>query len=306
MLLQKMTNINLKQLRAFVEIYHAGKLKTAAERLCLTESAISMLIKQLEEALGVRLFARTTRSLRPTDAAREVIDIAEQALSSIETMASSLKDLAQKRRGRLRFAATPVIASTFIPVVMQKFLQTYPGVQIMLEDCASEQLLPKVLGGQVDFGIGSFESDSADLHADVLTTDYLSVICRDDCPLARQPDVRWKDLEHYPIITTRPSSGGVRSLIDQAFAATGLRFEPSYETSFMSTALSMASAGLGIAVSPSLLIMQSASSNLVARKIVDPSISRNISIVSRKGFPLSPAAESFVAMLKEQLALLAS
>jgi DNA-binding transcriptional LysR family regulator len=299
---KKMMNINLKQLRAFVEIYRGGKFKTAADRLHLTESAVSMLLKRLEENVGVQLFARTTRSLHPTEAAREAIDSVERILSDIETLGANLKDLSEKKRGKLRLAATPAFASTFIPVVMQQFLQAYPGVHVLLEDCASDQILPKVLAGLVDFGIGSFDANSADVSVDVLTRDYLSVICRKDCPLARKRSVRWSDLEDYPVITTKPSSGSTRGLIDQAFAATGRQFVPAYETAFMATAVRMVSVGLGIAVSPSLVIKQSGIDDLITKKIVDPSTSRSVSVVRRKAFPLSPSAESFVAMLKAELA----
>ncbi|MEZ5741791.1 MAG: LysR family transcriptional regulator, partial [Burkholderiaceae bacterium] len=72
--------VTLRQLRCFVEIFHCGKIGTAAERLCVTQSAVSLSLRQLEQTLGVLLFERSTRAMRPTDAARKALPLAERAL----------------------------------------------------------------------------------------------------------------------------------------------------------------------------------------------------------------------------------
>src|SRR6187549_823438 len=91
----------VRQLRAFVAVYQLRKLSAAAEQLFVTQSAISVLVRQMEEGLGARLFDRTTRSLQPTQAAAEAIVVAERILRDVESLGAGLRDLTQLRRGRV-------------------------------------------------------------------------------------------------------------------------------------------------------------------------------------------------------------
>ena len=101
---------SVRQLRAFTAIYQLGKLSTAAERLYMTPSAVSLLIRQLEDGLGARLFDRTTRSLRPTAAAHELLGTAERVVRDVESIGDRFRALSTLRRGRIVVAITPTTA----------------------------------------------------------------------------------------------------------------------------------------------------------------------------------------------------
>ena len=105
----------LRQLRAFAAVYQLRKLSAAAEQLSLTQSAVSVLIRQIEQGLGARLFDRTTRSLAPTQAAREAIVVAERVLRDVDSLGEGLRDLTGLRRSRVCLAVTPTLAEILLP-----------------------------------------------------------------------------------------------------------------------------------------------------------------------------------------------
>ena len=133
---------SVRQLRAFVAVYHTGQVSAAAQQLALTQPAVTVLLRELEGKLGLKLFDRSTRSLRRTEAAAEAIGFAERALAELEALGASMAELAGARRGRVRIAATSTVAQTLLPPVMRRFLDTHPEVAVEIEDVA-----PTVRGG---------------------------------------------------------------------------------------------------------------------------------------------------------------
>src|SRR5690606_16761154 len=130
----------LRQFEAFCQVYRSGSLTRAAQSMHLTQSAMSVLIQQLEEALGVTLFMRTTRSLRATQAAHETYEQAQRILADVDYLMSSAQGLAEKRRGIVHFAVATSVASTVLPGVIAAFEMRYPDVHLVVHDMGPEQL----------------------------------------------------------------------------------------------------------------------------------------------------------------------
>ncbi|MGV3573473.1 MAG: LysR family transcriptional regulator [Ramlibacter sp.] len=287
---------NLRQLRAFRAVYHLRKLSAAAEQLSVTQSAVSVLIRQLEEGLGARLFDRTTRSLRPTPAATEALAIAERVLRDVDSLGAGLRDLGALRRGRVCIAITPTLGEILLPPVVRRFTQMHPGIHVVIDDCSPDQFVSRVAGEHVDFGIGSPERAAADVDARKLRADTLALVCREDHPLARRRQVRWADLAGRPLITVR-AGYGIRPLVDGAAAQAGVRLDVVNDVTFLSTALWMVEAGLGAAVMPSAYVRGDQHPTLVVRKLHAPVVSRDISVITKRGRPRSAAAEAFLQVL---------
>src|SRR4051794_17220392 len=140
----------IRQLRAFLAVYQLRKLSAAAERLFVTQSAVSVLIRQIEEGLGARLFDRTTRSLQPTQAAQEAVVVAERILRDIDALGSGLHDLTGLRRGRVCIAVTPTLAEILLPDVISRFVADHPQIRVVIDDCAPDQFASRVTGEHVD------------------------------------------------------------------------------------------------------------------------------------------------------------
>ncbi|MCF5724127.1 LysR family transcriptional regulator [Pseudomonas syringae] len=290
----------LKQLKAFVMVYRLGTITRAAEQLFVTQSAVSVLLAQLEEGLGVRLFDRTTRSLKSTSAASELITIAERILRDVEAVQIMARGIVDRIRGTLVFASTPSVAASLLPLVLKTYSTRFPGISIQMHDLPPEQLLTTVISEQVEFSIGTFSTQPEGIEFRHLLTDYLSAIVPKDSYLASKQRPTWTEVLDHKIITVKRGQG-IRELIDSTLAKKHVVLSPAFEVTYMSTALSMASNGLGIAVLPSALLDEAANTNLVARQIHEPIVSREIHLIHRSKASLSPAAEGFIEVWHEHL-----
>ncbi|MGQ2994737.1 LysR family transcriptional regulator [Variovorax sp.] len=294
---------SVRQLRAFAAVYHSGQLSSAAAALSLTQPAVSVLLRELEDRLGVRLFDRTTRSLHRTAAADEAIGHAERVLAELDALGSGMAELAAGRRGRLRIAVTSTIAQTLMPRALRRYTQQHPEVKVAIDDCAPSQFVETVLSGQVDFGVGTLQARTPGLDERVFVHDHLAVIADRDLPLpGGAAGITWRQLAALRLITVKPGYG-VRNSIDAAAAEAGVRLEIAYEVTLLTTALAMAAGGLGPALLPASILAHADPSRLVARRLIRPTVARNIAVVTRQGRSLSPAAAAFADLLASEFAI---
>lgn len=290
----------IRQLRAFLAVHQLRKLSAAAQRLFVTQSAVSMLIRQLEEGLGTRLFDRTTRSLKPTAAANEMLPVAERILRDVDSLSTGFRELTTLERGRVSVAITPTLATFLLPDAIRSFSQEHPKVRVLVNDCAPDQFISRILGEHVDFGIGTPERPGAEVEVQRLMRDHLALVCRNDHPLAKARVVRWTDLAGHPVITVRPGYG-VRPLIDGTAADVGVALDVVNEVSFLSTALWMTASGMGASIMPSAFARDANEPSLVIKVLSAPRVSRDISVVTKRGHSLSVAARALIDAIKRSL-----
>lgn len=289
---------SVRQLRAFAAVYHSGSLSGAAHHLSLSQPAVSMLLRELEERLAIRLFDRTTRSLKRTAAADEAIRYAERILAELDALNTNMASLAKGAQGRVRVAATSAIAQTLMPKAMQRYVQEHAEVELSIDDCAPSQFVHKLVSGQVDLGVGTLDGAQAGLQERVFIRDHLSVIADRSVRFPSATHVSWKQLSTHPLITVKPGYG-VRSSIDRAAAEAGVTLTIAHEVTLLSTALAMAAGGLGVSVLPASILAHASYPDVVARRLTRPTVERNIAVVSVRGRSLSPAAQAFSDLLVE-------
>lgn len=287
---------SVRQLRAFVAVYHAGQVSAAAEQLSLSQPAVTVLLRELEARLGVRLFDRSTRSLRRTDAAAEAIAYAERVLAELEGLGASMAELAGARRGRVRIAATSTVAQTLLPPAVRRFLDLHPEVQVVINDCAPHEFVETILSERADLGIGTLEGPVVGLVEQVFLRDSLAAVATG---FEGGKPITWKQLEKLPLITVKPGYG-VRQRIERAAEAAGATLNIVHEVSLLTTAVAMAGSGLGVAVVPASILIPAQFPHLAARKLTRPAAERNTAVVFKQDRSLSPAAMAFGRMLAGQ------
>lgn len=287
-------NITIQQLRALVAVAELGGFTPAAERLHLTQPAVSVLIRGLERELGVQLLYRTTRAVSLTDAGREFYPIAERMLADLRNAVANAQDLASRKRGRVTVAATTLLSSLLLPDAIAKHRERYPGIDITLRDgAAAGQIVRMVESGEVDIGIGPASQPPRNIIAERLFVDTLDLACPSGHVLARKARVVWRDLASFPLIALAHDNS-VRQLIDRQIVAAGHEVRPAYEVSFLSTAIGLVDAGLGIAVLPShARAIRRVYKNIRFVKLGSPVVRREVSLLRRYDLRLSPAAEGF-------------
>lgn len=275
-------------------------MAAAAQALSLTGPAVSVLLRELEQKLGVRLFDRTTRSMRVSAAGREAWVFAERILRDLSDLHTGMEEVASGRSGALRLAATSSLAQTLLPQIIARYAGLYPLVRVELNDCAPNQFQELILQGQVDLGVGVLERDDPELRAQALFKDRLCVVAAAPWNLPGTHQMSWQQLASFPLITMR-SGYGVRASLDQAAAQAQAQLSVTYEVNLMGTALALVEQGLGVAVLPQSLLHFSRSKTVSSRTLIKPAISRQISIVTRIGQPPTVPVRTFTQLAQQYL-----
>jgi DNA-binding transcriptional LysR family regulator len=289
-------NISLRQLRAFVVVARFSSFTRAADLLHLTQPALTVQIRQLEQALGVKLFDRNTRAVELTRIGRELLPVLERLLGEFDAVVVSTREMATLRYGVVRIAALPSVAATVLPPLIARFKQRHPQIRITVRDSVGERINAMVREEIVDFGIGSDVEPDAELETIPLFEDEMRAVVPASHPLAHQTKVMLGRLIDEPLILMDTQSS-VRSLVDRAFADRGHLAVPAYEVTYMSTAIGLVRAGLGIAILPSTAIELRLETELPSLSIQQPILRRSITLVLKVGRSLPPAAETLRDML---------
>lgn len=288
-------NITLRQLEALVAVSRANSMTRAAEQLHVTQAAISLLLRQLELHLGVRLFDRTTRSCTPTAAGREAVQAAERILGDTLGLSRQMRSLSEARTGTVVFVASAGAASALMPAVLADFRTAYPGVDVIMRDVAADQLVGTLLASDAEFAIGSVDGPVPDVTLTPLVKGRLSAIGWPGCPIASMQTLSWDELATLPTIAMRRDTL-IRAQIDRRLARDGKTLVPTHEVSLINTALSMTAKGIGYAILPSYMMPTEQYPGLIAFPLVRPAIMRQLSWIQQTGRGLSPAARQFQKM----------
>ncbi|MFM0742187.1 LysR family transcriptional regulator [Paraburkholderia xenovorans] len=285
-------NVNIRQLEAFIQVARLGSFSHAANRLHLTQAGLSILIRKLEESLGVRLFERTTRNVILTVAGREILPAVERILADVQSLEDAAREIGTLHTARITFALPPRLAATHLPRVLARFSAEYPHASVTFRECIHEDLLSRVYSRDVDFGLTfGFEPNDV-LECEVLGEDALVAIFPPAHPLALKDRLCWSDLVGYPIITL-PTTSAARRLIEQQFAAIGHTLRPAYEANSL-VAIALAREGLGIAIVSSSTPLLDPEGGLVQRVLNEPVVKRQLQVVTRRKSILSVPARAFI------------
>ncbi|HUN90662.1 MAG TPA: LysR family transcriptional regulator [Burkholderiaceae bacterium] len=292
-------NVTLRQIEAFVAVAQHGQFSVGAQRLHVSPSALSMLIRQLEEQIGARLFDRHTRFVRLTDIGAEFLPAASKVIADLEVAITHSRDRSSLRRGRVAVATSTVMASTLVPWVIRRFALANPGIEVVLKDVAEQEIRRLVRVGDVDLGVGTAMSDDgdADFAVEPLLEDRLVALVPPDHALAQKRSVTWRDLAGQPFVALG-SGSPLRSIVDRAFASIGAGVTPAYEVSFSSTVISLVANGMGVSALPLNARQLTSKVRVAVRPLVRPVMPRRVCVFRRRDIGLSPAAEAFQSELR--------
>ena len=281
--------INIKHLKAFIAVASELHFTRAAEKVCLTQPALSSLIQQMEQDFGIQLVRRHTRQVELTQAGEEFRETAEKLVADFEQALYDVKTYKSVRRGRLDVAAVPSVCASLLPPILKKFSTHYPDIRLNIVDCAGQEILDALYEKRIDFGITYTQTDK-ELEATPLIEDALVIICRADHPYASKPQVRWSNLADQALIAMNKGTT-IRTLIDSVAISKDMKLDIILEPRLMTTALSYAEAGLGVAILPSSGVPQNLSANLCQVPLTAPVIERGISLLRNRNVTISPAGK---------------
>jgi DNA-binding transcriptional LysR family regulator len=286
-------NLNLRHLEALVAIARTGNFTRAAQVLHISQPSLTVQIRQLEETLGVRLFDRNTRSVELTRIGKELAPVIQRLVREIEAVVLNARELSTGGRGAVHVAALPSVCSTILPRIVARFREQSPGVSVTLRDVVAQRVLALVQNEEVDFGVGSFADAVPDIRVVPLFTDRMRVIFPPGSPLEHKRVIPLKLLTGLPMILMDPQSS-VRALVNRAFESIGHVPAAAYEVTYMSTAVGMVKAGLGVTFLPSSALEVSELSGVRSRVLNHPALTRKIVAIHKAGRSFSPAAEGLL------------
>ncbi len=285
--------MNLNQLAIFYAVAKESSVSRGAERLHISQPAVSKQLREFEKSLGVALFHRLSSGVRLTEAGELLLDYASR-IFSLETEAeNALDELRVLERGRLVVGASSTIGTYLLPQICAQFSQKYPRIELHLEIANTEEVQRKLVENKIDVGLSEGLMHFPELEADAFAWDEIVAVAgvSDVIP----PTIEVEDVLQYPLIL-RERGSGTREVVQQAFAARGILLQPSMSLGSTQAILRAVAANVGIAFVSRLAIENDLSIRVL--EIRDFKIRRSLQRLKIKGRYESRAAREFVRLLR--------
>jgi DNA-binding transcriptional LysR family regulator len=293
--------VSIRHLRCFLAVAESGSFTVASSRMFLTQSSLTATIQQFEEAVGLKLFDRTTRRVVMTEDAVRFKAEAEKILQQFDTAIRDLKSFAEGQQGNIRIAAAASVIYHFLVRAIPVFRQSYPNVTISLRDAGSEQVERMLLNGDLDFAITSKHKGYDDLDYTPLVEDRYGVICVPQYHLAEAATpLRWADLPTEDYIAFS-SDTGIGTFLASHAGHSALLTTPHDEVSSTTSLYPMLTLGNRYSIVPALSAKAEGLPNLRFRELTEPVLTRQICLITRRLRSLSPSARRLLDILLETL-----
>jgi DNA-binding transcriptional LysR family regulator len=195
----------------------------------------------------------------------------------------------------------PTLAIHFLPGIIAKFSAKHPATLVRVFDNSASEIAERVQRGDAEFGLTILATSRWDLEMKPLVKEPYVLVCRANHPLARQRSVRWSDIQDERLIRISPQTGN-RALIDDALGAATERLRWSSEVQHVATAVAMVAAGVGMTVVPRSTVAVVRTQNLACVPLRNPSVTRTLGVVTRRGVPLSVLGASLLKLIEQSLA----
>lgn len=284
------TAINLRHLRAFVAVARESSFTRAAETLLLSQSALTVTIRQLEDDVGVALFNRTTRQVALTSDGETLLVAAERIIADFDESLENTRRAATRRRGNVAIAVVPSVATRLMPPLVRGFNAIYPDIRITLRDDNGRGVHRQIMDREVEFGICNIWQKYPELEFVPLASDRFGLICRRDDPLAMESGAyNWAGIDQSRLFVMAGDTGFYTALQDSPEFVERCP-TPAGEVLAMVTMLDMVRTGLGITLLPELARPAAVESQLVFRRLTNPAVHRHLCLIRRRGEALSQGA----------------
>src|SRR5258705_5981327 len=231
-------------------IAESGTFTAGALRVHITQAAISMQIRQLENELGARVFVRAPRHVILTEAGEHLLQRARQILREHDAAVDEIAELAGAERGRLRIgSASAMILTEPLPKLLKELHKQHPAAEIAVNSGTSEALVDQILAGELDIAFVSLPVDVRGIQTERLTEDQLVAIASPRHKLAKQRTISAYTLAGENLILG-DRGGNTRRLIDQFFAQAGVSLHVTMELSRQAAIRRMVEEDMGVGIVP--------------------------------------------------------
>jgi DNA-binding transcriptional LysR family regulator len=293
-------DLNLRDIRALVAVAEAGSFTRAAERLHLSQPALTVQIRRLEEAVGARLFDRNSRNVALTPTGRELLPLLRKSLEDMENVLRDARAMGEGESGTIRIACLPTFAASVLPELIIAMKRDVPRAMFQVRDVVASTVNALVRNEDADIGLTGGEVLDPLLEVLHRGVDRLVAVCPREHALARKRRIGLSDLASFPLVLTAPGTS-VRAVVDAALSEARKPLEIACEPMYMMTAVAMVRAGLGVTILPETAREVRAEPGLVVRRIDHAAFVRPIAIVRKRGRTLPAITEHFVELMQRSV-----
>jgi len=293
---------NIGLYRMFFEVAKSGSISEAAQKLYVTQPAVSAAVKQLEAALGTCLFFRTNRGIKLTPEGELLLTYVRSAFNSIEAGEDKLREISGLSGGILRIGASDMTLRFYLLDYIQRFNIKYPKVRLSISNAPTPKTLDALLAGNIEFGV---VSEPVDLPSDVVSYPVKTVrdvvVCSSDKYDGRV--VSYEEISSQTLIMLERGTSS-RKYIETQLKENGapeFMLEPDIELATSDLLIDFAKRGIGLSfVNEEFAREDIQRGNLREVKLEKPFKKRNFLLIHLKKIPLSAAAKHFVEMIEEK------
>lgn len=294
-----MRNYSLKQIQTFIEVTRQGSVSKAAEKLCVTQPAVSMHIRQLEDTFGVALFEAQGRGIRLTDAGRAFASRAVAVMAELHELESLMAEYAGAKKGRITLAVVST-AKYFVPMLLVRFAKLYPDIDVVLHIENRESVLGLLERSEADLVIMGRAPLNMTTEAIAFATNPMGMIAAPGHALAARKNLPFAALAEHAFVM-REAGSGTRAAMERLFAQHGVPLQVAMEMPSNETIKQAVMAGMGLSFLSMRTVRQElAGGYLVQLDINGMPIIGQWFVTHMASKTLSPAARAFKAFLVEQ------
>jgi DNA-binding transcriptional LysR family regulator len=289
--------MNYNHLMIFLAVAEEGSISRGADKLCISQPAVSKQVQLLEAALQTKLFEREPKGVRLTDAGELLLGYAQQLSRLEREAAQALAEMAGLGRGTLTVGASLTIGGYLMPEILAEYGRRYPNIILTLEIANTEVIQRLLLDGKLDLGLTEGFAEEAGLETVVFAEDELVAIVPPTHPLLSESPVTAERFLREPLIL-RETGSGTRAVLERALAERGLSARPVMSLGSTEAIKRAVAAGAGVAVVSRLaLSLELETGRLVLLPLSDLTLRRPLHRLQRYGAYESHAVQAFRAML---------
>lgn len=282
--------ITFRQLAAFRAVVETGAVTQAAEMLRVSQPAVSRMLSDLEHELGFKLFRRANRQIVPTAEGLAFHHEVQRAFVSLKEITEAGRAIREYRTGKLRLISIPSVAASIVPQLLAAFTRSYPDINVVLEVQPAPRIFEWLVSMQFDLGISALPAENSLLTATpILLGDAVCVLPARH-PLAKKDVIRPEYLVDETFISFR-SDSHFRFRVDAVFDQARVKRSLKLEARTNEAVLSMAAAGLGVAVIGPFFPPEAAGGAVIRR--FEPAITMELALLQPTRRPLSRVATLF-------------
>ncbi len=292
--------MEIRQLKAFLAIAETKTFTAGARQMNVTQAAISMQIRQLEEEVGLQLFTRTPRRVILTEAGEYLLDRARRILREHDSALAEISELAGAEYGRLRIgSSSSMFASEQLPGILEKLKQKFPNAEVTVSSGTSQVLVEKIMHGEIDIGFVSLPVETSNVQTELLFSDEIVAIAHPSHPLCGERVISAATLAGEHLILGE-KGGNTRRMIDDFFNASNVKPNVMMELSRQTAINRMVENQMGVGIAGAKSIARDVSSGrLVSWYIEGAEIKWELGLARLRGGYFSPIAKEFVRLCKD-------